>query len=165
MNLQTANNQLVVVLTRSQLMHCYENDELCHIFPVSTAKNGLGEKRGSECTPRGWHQVHSVIGLDNVVNSVFVGRVFTGEIYCNQLAFDYPERDWILTRIIRIEGLEPGRNRGGEVDTLERFIYLHGVPDVTPMGVPGSHGCIRMRNTDVMSMADWIKVGARICIE
>lgn len=165
MNHKMVNNQLIIILAQPQLMHCYENDELCNTYPVSTGKNGLGEQMGSECTPRGWHEIHSVVGLDNAANSVFVARVWTGELYSKELASQFPDRDWILTRVLRLDGLEPGRNKGGQVDSLGRYIYIHGTPDTTPLGIPGSHGCIRMRNADVIALADWVRVGTHVCIE
>ncbi len=147
------------------MMHCYENDELIRTYAVSTSKQGLGEQMGSECTPRGWHRIHNIIGLNHAVNSVFVSRIWTGEIYSSELASQYPERDWILTRIIQLDGLEPGRNKGGNVDSLQRYIYIHGTPDSAPLGIPGSRGCVRMKNTDIIELAEWIKVGSRVCIE
>lgn len=155
----------IMVLAKSQLMHCYENDSVSYTYPISTGKNGLGEQQDSECTPRGWHQIHSIIGLENAVNSVFVARSWTGEIYNDDLATQFPGRDWILTRILRLDGLESGRNKGGQVDSLQRYIYIHGTPDATLLGVPGSRGCIRMRNADVIALALWAKVGMRVCIE
>ncbi len=157
--------QLLVVQAQSQIMHCYEGDELYKTYAVSTGKKGLGEKLGSECTPRGWHQIYSVIGLENAVNSVFVGRKWTGEIYTQKLAKQFPDRDWILTRILQLDGLEPGRNKEGDVDSLKRYIYIHGTPDTTALGTPGSHGCIRMRNSDVIELAHWVQLGARVYIE
>ena len=157
-------HQLIIILAKQQLMHCYENDELNKIYPISTGKNGLGEEMGSECTPRGWHCIHSIIGLDNVINSVFVARQWTGELYSSELASKYPGRDWILTRILQLDGMEPGRNKGGQVDSLNRYIYIHGSPDTTLLGVPGSRGCIRMKNTDLIELADWVCVGTYVCI-
>ena len=157
--------QLISVMVAQQLMHCYENDILVDTYPVSTAKNGVGEQMGSECTPRGWHSIHSIIGLDNAVNSVFVGRVWTGECYDDALVEKFPNRDWILTRILRLEGLEPGRNQGGEVDSFQRYIYIHGTPDTVSLDTPGSRGCVRMRNGDIVALADWVKIGALVCIE
>jgi lipoprotein-anchoring transpeptidase ErfK/SrfK len=157
--------QFIIISAAEQLMHCYENDELFKTYSVSTGKNGLGELSGSECTPRGWHCVYSIIGLEHLVNSVFVGRCWTGEIYSSELASKFPDRDWILTRIVQLDGLEPGRNKGGDVDSLMRYIYIHGTPDTTPLGIPGSHGCIRMRNKDIIELAEWIKIGCPVCIE
>lgn len=156
--------QMLFVDVLNQQMRCYEKARLFRVYDISTAKNGLGELNNSECTPRGWHRVHSVIGHDMAVNTVFVARMNTGEIYTPELAAQYPLRDWILTRIIQLDGLEQGRNKGGEVDSLSRYIYIHGTPDTTKLGVPGSCGCIRMRNKDIIRLADWIKIDAYLHI-
>lgn len=134
------------------------------VYPVSTARNGPGERRGSGCTPRGWHRIRIKIGAGLPPDTVFVGRRPTGEIYGPELAAHHPERDWILTRILWLTGLEPGRNRGGECDTLRRFIYIHGCPDTAPMGVPLSHGCIRMRNRDLLALFERVSAGDRVLI-
>ncbi|NWG31316.1 MAG: L,D-transpeptidase [Rhodocyclaceae bacterium] len=121
-------------------------------YPVSTAKNGAGERRGSFCTPRGKHIIRAKIGAGAPAGTVFVRRRPTGEIWTPALAAAQPERDWILTRILWLSGCEVGKNRLGEVDTMRRFIYIHGSPDEVPMGVPASHGCIRMRNADIVEL-------------
>ena len=134
------------------------------VYPVSTARNGPGERRGSGCTPRGWHRIRIKIGAGLPLDTVFVGRRPTGEIYGPELAGRHPERDWILTRILWLTGLEPGCNRGGECDTLRRFIYIHGCPDTAPLGVPLSHGCIRMHNQDLLALFEEVMVGDRVLI-
>lgn len=154
----------IIILSKEQKMQCYEKELLYKTYPVSTGKNGLGEKSGSECTPRGWHRIHQIIGLEQPENAVFVGRKWTGEYYSPELAVKYPERDWILTRILQLDGLEPGFNQGGDVDSLQRYIYIHGTPDTTQMGVPGSHGCVRMRNADIIELAKWVNIDTRVCI-
>ncbi len=131
---------------------------------VSTAKNGPGEEMGSECTPRGWHVVRAKIGAGCPLNTVFVGRRPTGEIYTPELGRAYPDRDWVLSRILWLSGLEVGRNRLGTVDTMRRYIYFHGCPDGVRLGVPDSHGCIRMRNKDILRLFDQVEVGARVLI-
>ncbi|BBL69999.1 L,D-transpeptidase [Methylogaea oryzae] len=133
-------------------------------YPVSTAKNGPGEKRGSECTPRGWHKVRAKIGGGLPSGAVLVGRRPTGQVYGPELEAQYPLRDWILTRILWLGGLEPGRNRYGEVDTAWRFIYIHGSPGHGVPGQPASHGCIRMKNADILELYDRIPVGVRVLI-
>ena len=133
-------------------------------YLVSTARNGPGERYGSACTPRGRHCVRLRIGDGCRENTVFVARRPTGEVYGPDLAVRYPDRDWILTRILWLTGLEPGRNRGGSVDTLRRFIYIHGCPDTEPMGVPLSHGCIRMRTPDLVELFDRVQVGTPVDI-
>jgi hypothetical protein len=157
--------QKIVIVVESQLLKCFERDQLLKTYTVSTAKNGVGEILNSECTPRGQHCVHEIIGKTHAENSVFIAREWTGELYNSALAAKYPDRDWILTRIVWLAGLEPGRNQGGEVDTQKRFIYIHGTPDSTSLGVPGSHGCIRMRNQDMIALADWVTVGTPVFIE
>jgi len=133
-------------------------------YLVSTGAAGCGELCGSGCTPRGLHRVRLRIGAGCPVGTVFVGRRPTGEVYGPELAARFPSRDWILTRILWLTGLEPGRNRGGERDTLRRFIYIHGCPDSEPMGVPRSHGCIRMRNADLIELFDLTPNGTLVHI-
>ena len=121
-------------------------------LPVSTALNGPGERSGSNCTPRGRHQVRARIGDGLPEGAVLRGRRWTGEVWSPALAEQYPGRDWILTRILWLSGCEPGINRLGVVDTFRRYIYLHGTPDTEPMGVPLSHGCVRLRNADLLQL-------------
>ncbi|HEX9801712.1 MAG TPA: L,D-transpeptidase [Gammaproteobacteria bacterium] len=132
---------------------------------VSTAANGPGEEGGSGCTPRGWHVVRAKIGTGCAENTVFRARRPTGEIYTDELASAEPERDWILTRILWLSGLEPGRNRLGTVDTMRRYIYIHGTPDQEPMGVARSHGCVRMRNRDIIRLFELVEAGTRVLLE
>ena len=125
-------------------------------FPVSTARNGPGERRGSHCTPRGSHIVRAKIGAGAAPNTVFIRRRASGEVWSPELAAQHPGRDWILTRILWLSGCEPGFNRLGAVDTMQRYIYIHGSPDPVPMGVPGSIGCVRMRNADIIELFDLV---------
>jgi lipoprotein-anchoring transpeptidase ErfK/SrfK len=123
-------------------------------YLVSTSKKGPGEKNGSLCTPRGRHIVRAKIGAGQPLNAVFVRRRPTGEVWTPELHEEHAGRDWILTRILWLSGCEPGRNRLGEVDTMRRYIYIHGSPDTAEMGKPGSIGCIRMRNRDIVELFD-----------
>ncbi len=147
-----------------QQLRVIENDTVLRVYTVSTAKNGPGQLRGSECTPTGWHRIRAKIGTHAPINSVFVGRRATGEIYSPQLAAAYPQRDWILSRILWLGGLEPGHNRYGAVDSCWRYIYIHGSPDERLCGTPESHGCIRMRNADVIELFDTVAAGCRVLI-
>ena len=133
-------------------------------YTVSTAANGPGERKDTGCTPRGRHVVRAKVGACRPLGTVFVGRRATGEIWTPQLAMQSPERDWILTRILWLSGCEPGRNRLGEVDSMQRYIYIHGTPDTEPMGVARSHGCIRMRNADVLDLFERVPVGTPVNI-
>ncbi len=155
---------IVYVDLGAQRLRFLDGDRVVTEYPVSTAKNGPGERNGSECTPRGWHLVRAKIGAGYPVNTVFVGRRPTGEIYTPALRERFPNRDWILTRILWLSGLETGRNRLGDVDTMRRYIYIHGCPDEEEMGVPHSHGCIRMRNSAVLDLFDHVKAGTRVLI-
>ena len=132
---------------------------------VATAANGPGEIMHSECTPRGWHRIRAKIGAGAPENTVFTGRRPTGEIYSSALRQDHPGRDWMLTRILWLCGLEPGKNRFGERDSMRRYIYIHGCPDTDKMGVPSSHGCVKMRNADVIRLFDSVPVGLHVLIQ
>ncbi|MGX2039288.1 L,D-transpeptidase family protein [Methylocaldum sp. MU1018] len=148
-----------------QALDLVENGETVRTWPVSTARNGPGERTGSGCTPRGWHRIRAKIGKGLPFGTVFVGRRPTGEIFDAELAARFPERDWILTRILWLGGLEPGFNRYGQVDTTWRYIYIHGSPDAGINGTPASHGCIRMTSSDVVDLFERVDVGARVLIE
>jgi lipoprotein-anchoring transpeptidase ErfK/SrfK len=136
--------------------------ELLRRYSVSTAANGAGEFSGSFCTPRGHHAVRAKIGAGMPANAVFVARRPTGEVYTPELGAQFPQRDWILTRILWLSGREPGYNRLGDCDTMRRYIYIHGTPDTEPMGVPGSHGCIRMRNDELIELFDLVPAGTAV---
>ena len=132
---------------------------------VATASNGPGEVMHSECTPRGLHRVRARIGAGCPAGSVFVGRRPTGEIYSPELKQAEPERDWMLTRILWLCGMEPGRNRLGNVDSMRRYIYIHGCPDEDVMGIPSSHGCVKMRNDEVIALFDQVETGTPVLIQ
>ena len=156
-------NYLDIDITSQQLT-VYADGNKVQCYPVSTAKKGAGELMGSECTPTGWHKIRAKIGANQPLQTVFAGRRATGEIYSADLARQYPERDWILTRILWLGGLEPGKNRYGIVDTSWRYIYIHGCPDELINGKPGSHGCIRMKNTDMLDLFDRVEAGVKVYI-
>lgn len=155
----------LVVSLPDQTLTLFEKAKAEKSWPVSTALNGAGEANGSGCTPRGEHRIRLKIGEGCPQGSVFRTRRPTGEIYSDQLASQFPERDWILTRILWLTGCEPGHNRGGETDTLKRYIYIHGTPDSEPMGKPVSHGCIRMRNSDIIELFDLVENAMPVIIK
>lgn len=129
------------------------------VYSISSGKNGVGEQENSGKTPRGWHRIAQKIGAEQPQNAVFIGRQWTGEIYNTDLATAYPERDWILSRILWLDGLEAQFNCGDGCDTFKRYIYIHGTPDCEPMGIPMSHGCIRMRNHELLELFDLAQEG------
>lgn len=147
-----------------QRLFLFEGDRIVLDVSVSTAKNGPGEKNGSECTPRGQHIIRAKVGAECPSSTVFKARRPTGEIFSPELRRQFPERDWILTRILWLSGLEPGRNRLGDVDTMRRYVYIHGCPDDDPMGIPSSHGCVKMRNHEVVELFERVTVGTRVDI-
>lgn len=149
-----AEQTLSLLDADASLLHC----------KVATAKNGSGERMGSARTPRGVHEVAEKIGAGCPPNTVFVGRRPSGECYSPELGRQHPGRDWILTRILWLAGREPGRNLGGQVDSRARYIYIHGCPDEAVLGTPGSGGCIRMRNEDVIQLFDLVEVGTEVVI-
>ena len=148
----------------TQKMFVYDDDKLIKSYLISTAKNGPGELHGSEKTPHGLHIIRAKIGAGAKANTVFVGRRKTGEIYTPEMKYQFPNRDWILTRILWLSGMEKGKNRLREVDTMRRYIYIHGTPDEVEMGKPGSKGCIRMRNKDIIELYDFVPVRTPIFI-
>ena len=158
------SEQQIIVSIAEQRLQLRENGKITMDVMVATAKNGPGEQSGSECTPRGKHIIRAKIGANCPINSVFVGRRPTGEIFSQQLMQKYPKRDWILSRIMWLSGLEVGMNRLGDVDSMRRYIYIHGTPDTEIVGYPNSHGCVRMKNVDVIQLFDKIRVGTSVLI-
>ena len=155
--------EIVVEIPR-QTLTLLDGGEVQRQWPVSTSRYGPGEMNGSLGTPRGLHRIRACIGAGSPEGAVFLGRRPTGEIYSTELARKHPSRDWILSRILWLCGEQPGFNRHGPVDSMRRYIYIHGTPDSEPMSVPGSHGCVRMRNTDVMELFDCVAAGCRVDI-
>ena len=167
-NFNKKSNVHLVINIAQQNLTLYQDDKELTQYTVSTAKNGIGSQQDSGCTPLGKHFIAKKIGTDEPMNAVFVGRVPTGEIYSAELGKRQPERDWILSRILWLSGLEEGVNKGsnsqGGCDTYQRYIYIHGTPDSEPMGAPLSHGCIRMRNEDIMELFEQVKEGTAVKI-
>ena len=156
----------IEITISSQLLDIIDNNqEIIKSYQISSAKNGVGQERGSFCTPLGKHIVRAKIGENQPVNTVFIGRRPTGEIYSPSLGKKYQGRDWILTRILWLSGCEPGFNRLGTVDTMRRYVYIHGSPDSINIGRPGSIGCIRMLNTDLLELFELIDVGTEVSIK
>ena len=153
-----------ITIATQQLDLLNDDGKIIRQYRISSAKNGTGQENGSFCTPLGKHVIRAKIGADQPVNTVFIKRRPTGEIYTPQLAQQFPKRDWILTRILWLCGCEPGFNRFGSVDTMRRYIYIHGTPDSVEMGKPGSIGCIRMRNSDLLELFDWVDAGTQVNI-
>jgi lipoprotein-anchoring transpeptidase ErfK/SrfK len=155
---------ILISIARQTLTVLNEAGLLLAQYPVSTSFKGPGEEKGSYRTPRGQHIVRAKIGKNAPLNSVFIGRRATGEIWTPELGAQHPQRDWILTRILWLSGCEVGVNRLGNVDSMQRYIYIHGTPDSEPMGEPQSHGCVRMRNSDVIELFELVPVHTPVLI-
>ncbi|HSW12351.1 MAG TPA: L,D-transpeptidase [Solimonas sp.] len=145
-----------------QRLRLLDGGRLLREYPVSTGANGVGEIQGSGCTPRGRHYVRAKVGAGAPANAVFIRRRYHGEQWTAEAQQRLPKRDWILTRILWLSGTERGRNRLGCVDTFRRYIYLHGTPPTTELGRPGSHGCVRMRNEDIIELFDMVSAGTEV---
>lgn len=159
-----SQDKLIKISIARQRLQLWQGEDCVFTSQVATATNGPGEQSSSECTPRGGHIIRAKIGAGCVANTVFIARRPSGEIYSPALRAEHPQRDWILSRILWLSGTEPGRNRLGKVDTMRRYIYIHGCPDEEPVGSPGSHGCIRMRNADVIALFDLVDPGTPVFI-
>jgi lipoprotein-anchoring transpeptidase ErfK/SrfK len=158
-------SRLIKISIDEQRLQLLDSGRVVMDVAVSTATNGAGEIMHSECTPRGEHRIRARIGAGAPANTVFVGRRATGEIYTPALKQRYPDRDWMLTRILWLCGTEPGRNRFGDRDSMRRYIYIHGCPEEDAMGTPSSHGCVKMRNAEVIELFDRVAAGTRVLIQ
>jgi L,D-transpeptidase YbiS len=154
--------KIIVRIPAQQLELLDDAGKLLRSYAVSSSGKGVGEMYGSYRTPRGKHVIRARIGAGQPENAVFVSRRPTGEVYTPELGAQFPERDWILTRILWLSGCEVGFNRLGECDTMRRYIYIHGTPDSVPLGIPDSHGCIRMRNKDLVELFDLVPAGTAV---
>jgi L,D-transpeptidase YbiS len=148
----------------TQKLHHYRNDNLLRTYIVSTAAKGAGEQFGSWQTPRGWHVIRAKIGDNQPLCTIYEGRRPVG-ICTDEMEQANPDRDWILTRILWLSGLEVGKNRLFSCDTMRRYIYIHGCANSRALGVPGSKGCVRMRNEDIVELFDEIPVGTKVLIQ
>ncbi|MCU7939250.1 MAG: L,D-transpeptidase [gamma proteobacterium symbiont of Bathyaustriella thionipta] len=163
-DIKTLTQRYIHISVADQRLQLIDNKRVILDAIIATAKNGVGEQFGSECTPRGWHKIRAKIGAGCIENTIFVGRRPTGELWSEALQKAHPGRDWILTRILWLSGLQVGFNRLGKQDTMRRYVYIHGCPDNNPMGIPSSHGCIKMRNSEVIQLFDLIEVGIPVFI-
>lgn len=164
MNTKPKQIESIEISVAQQTLIAKVTEDRSLIYSIASAKNGVGQQFGSECTPLGQHYVRAKVGAGQVANTIFVGRRASGEIYTEELAKQQPNRDWILSRILWLSGNEVGHNRLSSVDTMRRFIYIHGAPDSHAMGVPSSHGCIKMRNQDIIELFDRVEPGTPVSI-
>lgn len=164
-DLKVLTHRYIHISVADQRLQLIDNTKILFDVKIATAKNGVGEQSGSECTPRGWHKIRAKIGSDCPENTVFIGRRPTGELWSEKLENEHPARDWILTRIMWLSGLQVGFNRSGTQDSMRRYVYIHGCPENIPMGLPDSHGCIRMRNSEVIQLFAMVEAGIPVFID
>lgn len=158
-------NSINVNVSQQQLRLLDEDGNLIHQYPVSTSKYGTGNQNGSEQTPLGLHRIKDKLGGAMPVNEVFIGRLPHGNLdECIERGVELPD-DVIMSRIMWLEGMEPGRNKGGFVDTYQRYIYIHGTNHEGDIGKPSSIGCIRMLNKDIVELFRLVDVGTEVLIE
>jgi len=158
-------NSININVTEQLLRLLDEDGKLIQQYPVSTSKYGTGNQNGSEQTPLGLHRIKDKLGGAMPVNEVFIGRVPHGNLEeCIERGVDLPD-DVIMSRIMWLEGMEPGHNKGGYVDTYQRYIYIHGTNHEESIGTPTSIGCIRMCNQDIVELFRLVDVGTEVLIE
>ncbi len=158
-------NSAIVSISQQLLTVFNERQEALFECAVNTAKNGVGCLLNSGCTPMGMHYVRACIGEGLSPYAVLIGRRPTGEEWSQALMDAYPQRDWILGRILWLCGLESGINRGGQVDTFRRYIYIHGSPAWSSERQPSSHGCVRVASEDMIRVFDYLGYGALVSIQ
>jgi len=152
----------VIINVAQQKLFTFSGDNLIKTYLVSTAIRGTGNEKGSYCTPLGKHIIRAKIGKGLPLGAVFIARRWTNEIYDESLAARLPGRDWVLSRILWLCGCQAGVNRLGSVDTMARYIYIHGTPNAHLLGSPASHGCIRVSNEDVIELFDLLGLGTKV---
>lgn len=162
LRLQQRVAKLIHVSIPEQTLSLYNLGLLAARYPVSTAANGAGCNHHSGCTPYGWHAIKSCIGEGQTIATVFKGREVTGvaETLC-----DDSSDDLITSRILWLTGLEDGINLGADVDSYSRYIYIHGTAQEHLIGKPVSHGCVRMRNRDVIELFDQVAEDTPVYID
>ncbi len=159
----------IYVSVKKQKLFLFKGKKLVSEYPVSTAKNGVGSEDGSFKTPLGFHKIAKKIGDGLPFGAVLKGRVFTGVVADIEKEAKSTGKDYVTTRIMWLEGLEEGKNRGKNsegksVDSFKRYIYIHGTHEEGLIGSPASHGCIRMKNKDVIELFDKVKKGTIVFI-
>jgi hypothetical protein len=158
-------SHIIIKINRQKLYCCNRQGDILFEYPVSTSRFGTGNKNGSFKTPLGEHSIAQKIGAGCAVNEVFIGRVPQGQLDLLQ-AEDTPLADDIITsRILWLQGMEPGVNNGEGIDSYQRYIYIHGTSEEEKIGTPASHGCVRMRNLDVIDLFNRVDEGCRVLIQ
>jgi len=157
------NNLLFVSIENQKLYHIKKNT-VVNSFIISSSEYGIGNRSGSNKTPIGLHRVKQKYGKNTPINGRLTGRVFYGEISKIYKDTTRSQTDDITSRILWLEGMEAGINKGKGIDSYERYIYIHGTSEEGRLGTPSSHGCIRMRNKDIINLYKTVEVGTLVLI-
>jgi len=155
-----APDKFIFIDTASQSLAYYEKSIITVTCAVSTSRFGIGNSAGSNMTPLGLHRVEEKIGGGAQPWTIFSSRENTGVVWSDGM----DDENQILTRILRLRGLEPGVNAGSGIDSYERYIYIHGTNHEEMIGTPMSHGCVCMKNDDVIKLFDMVDVGTLVYI-
>jgi len=158
-------SHIIIKINQQKLYCCDDEEKIVFEYPVSTSSFGMGNQNGSFKTPLGEHSIAQKIGADCAINEVFIGRVPQGGLEALQTAGKTLPEDIITSRILWLEGKEPGVNNGEGIDSYQRYIYIHGTSEEEKIGLPASHGCIRMRNQDVVDLFNHVDEGCRVLIQ
>ena len=159
-----SQNNIIIVDISEQRLYLYSNNDLIQSFPVSTSKYGEGQTENSFKTPLGLHKIKEKIGHKAPINTIFTARVNTNKRADVQIKQNDTEDDFVTSRIMWLDGLEDGINRGLGVDSYNRYIYIHGTHEEGLIGQKASHGCIRMFNNDVIELFDIVSEGTKVQI-
>jgi len=155
---------LVLVSVARQELYLVQNSKVTSTYRISTSKKGVGSTAGSDKTPPGIHRVKEKYGEGAKEGAIFKGRAYIGreaEIVTEPISVN---TDDVTTRILWLEGLEPGKNKGEGIDSYKRYIYIHGTPEEGLIGTPASHGCIRMLNREVIEVFNKVPIGTLVVV-
>ncbi len=150
------------VVVSEQALYVLRSGTILDRYPVSTSKYGIGNREGSFQTPLGRHRIAKKAGYGAPLGSVLEDRRLTGKVAAIDTGGSGAPRDVITTRVLWLQGLETGVNRGEGIDSLRRFIYIHGTTSEGLIGSPASNGCVRMRNRDVAELFDLVPEGTDV---
>jgi lipoprotein-anchoring transpeptidase ErfK/SrfK len=156
--------EYIYIGVKRQKLYLISDTTVILSFPISTSKYGVGSEKNSEKTPVGLHQIKTKVGEETPLNGIILGNAYTGKNATIITEEKSGKIDDVTTRALRLEGLEKNINKGGNVDSYSRSIYIHGTPEEGLIGTPASHGCIRMKNNDVITLFDKVKAGTYVII-
>ncbi len=157
-------SEFLYVGIRRQRMYYFKNNQIVSSYPISTSSKGAGNLMGSYKTPTGLHQIAEKIGGNAPLGTLFINKKNTGKVVPVNKSEISIKKDEITSRVLSLKGLQQGINKGKKYDTFSRGIYIHGTSDEASIGRPSSHGCVRMKNDDIMELFDLLSVGTKVVL-